>query len=228
MNTIILSTIFICLFSIVSYTQSIDSIFIIPSNPTENDTIKVHIYGTNPSTGEYISKINDSINTNEINLYLYFIHCAGWTIMTPYDTLITIGTLPTGNYSLHCETITDTNITDTINCFDDYLPPLTIDSTDTSFSVLVTAINEGQNIERGKVLIYPNPSCNLIIIEFENRVKVKHTLTLHNTTGQLVQKIDDITTENIKIEIQNLTNGLYFYQIRNDKEIVGNGKLIVE
>jgi len=76
--------------------------------------------------------------------------------------------------------------------------------------------------------VYPNPFVNFIIIEFHNDKKEKYTLTLYNTNGQLVHTINEIISERVKIETKKLTSGLYFYQIRNDKEFVIAGKLIRE
>ncbi len=84
------------------------------------------------------------------------------------------------------------------------------------------------NINSYDISLYPNPFSNSIIIEFENNKKEKHTFTLYNATGQLVRKIDNITTGKIIIDRKNLKNGLYFFQLRNDNEIVGYGKLIIE
>ena len=77
-------------------------------------------------------------------------------------------------------------------------------------------------------IAYPNPFTNSTIIEFKNSKKEKHTFTLYKTTGQLVRKIDNISTGKIIIDRRNLTNGLYFFQLRNEREIVGYGKLIIE
>jgi len=76
--------------------------------------------------------------------------------------------------------------------------------------------------------VYPNPFSAYTFIKFENHKKEKHTLTIYNSLGQLVRQIDNINEGQVKIEKKNLTSGLYFFQLRNDIEIVGNGKLIIE
>lgn len=79
-----------------------------------------------------------------------------------------------------------------------------------------------------KTNIYPNPFSNFAILEFENSKQEKHTLTLYNSLGQLVRQIDNINEEQVKIEKKNLTSGLYFFQLRNEVETVGTGKIIIE
>lgn len=77
-------------------------------------------------------------------------------------------------------------------------------------------------------LIYPNPFDEHCILSFENPKNEKRTLTLFNTTGQVVQQTDNITTEQVKIEKENLSDGLYFYQLRTDKEVYATGKLMIK
>jgi len=78
------------------------------------------------------------------------------------------------------------------------------------------------------IRVYPNPFSDFTIMEFENTRKEKSILTIYNTIGQLVRQIDNISNGQIRIERGNLTNGLYFFQLRTDSEIVGNKKLIIE
>jgi len=92
----------------------------------------------------------------------------------------------------------------------------------------VTALFESVIENNYKIIIYPNPFNNSTLIEFENRKNQKYTLTLYNSIGQIVKQIDNITTGQIRIERDNLTNGLYFFQLRTDSEIVGNRKFIIE
>jgi len=84
------------------------------------------------------------------------------------------------------------------------------------------------NYPENQIKIYPNPFNNSTLIEFENRKNQKYTLTLYNSIGQIVKQIDNITTGQIRIERDNLSNGLYFFQLRTDSEIIGNRKFIIE
>lgn len=94
-------------------------------------------------------------------------------------------------------------------------------------------INEGQlsgiytspNIS--KTSIYPNPFSRSTIIEFENSIGEKHALTVYDYRGEIVHTISNITTEQVLIERNNLSRGLYFFQLRNSRGIVDIGKLII-
>ena len=76
--------------------------------------------------------------------------------------------------------------------------------------------------------IYPNPFTKKTTIEFKNPKNENYTLKLYDSQGRIVQTITDITTSQVIIEKDNLTNGLYFFQLRTDKEICATGKLIVK
>lgn len=90
-----------------------------------------------------------------------------------------------------------------------------------------TSINEERN-QKNYFLIYPNPFHDRSILEFKNIKNEKHRLSLYSITGKLMRSVTDITTNYIVIERKNLANGLYFFQLRNNKQIVATGKLIIE
>lgn len=76
--------------------------------------------------------------------------------------------------------------------------------------------------------IYPNPFTQKAIIEFQNPKKEKCTLTLFDNQGRLVQVLNEITSDTIELERKNLTNGIYFFQLRTDKQVITSGKLAIE
>ena len=78
-----------------------------------------------------------------------------------------------------------------------------------------------------KISIAPNPFDNLTTIKFENARHEKLKLTLVNPLGQTTLQIDDITANEIQIERNGLTNGLYFILIKRNGEIIGTDKLII-
>ena len=91
-----------------------------------------------------------------------------------------------------------------------------------------TGISQSLSINKNQIKIHPNPFSTHTLIEFGNYKKEKYTLALYNSLGQLVRQIDNISNGQIRIERDNLTSGLYFFQLRTDSEIIGNGKFIIE
>ena len=76
--------------------------------------------------------------------------------------------------------------------------------------------------------IYPNPLTDFASIEFENPLQMNHTLTMYDTQGKMVRSIHNISSDKVRIERLNLTAGLYFIRLRDEREIRAMGKLLVE
>jgi len=64
-----------------------------------------------------------------------------------------------------------------------------------------------------KARIYPNPSSGMINLD---GVKSAH-VQVFNAVGEMVYSIDEIA-ENQRIDLTNLTKGVYFVQIRKDDQ----------
>lgn len=90
----------------------------------------------------------------------------------------------------------------------------------------ITGINEQFNFNNYK--IYPNPTNQLATLEFSNPTKQNCILTLYDLHGRVVRTINNITVDKVEIERQSLANGLYFFQLRTDRQIIATGKLTIE
>ncbi len=89
-----------------------------------------------------------------------------------------------------------------------------------------TSILEKHNYN--SFIIYPNPTNNKSTIEFNNFLQKNHTLKLYDIQGRIVKTIDNITSDIIIIDTDNLIDGLYFFQLNTNKEVRFTGKLIVK
>lgn len=99
-------------------------------------------------------------------------------------------------------------------------------STDSIYTATYTGIKESNKTSNYKV--YPNPTTQFAKLEFNNPTKQNCTLTIYDFRGQVEQSIKNITSNEIEIERRNITNGLYFFQLRSDKQIIASGKLTFE
>ncbi len=73
--------------------------------------------------------------------------------------------------------------------------------------------------------IHLNPSSNGITLEIKNGAHEKFSFILHDMFGRTVAKTDGIHTDQVQIKGTSLTRGVYFFQLRNDKGLVGSGQL---
>ena len=91
----------------------------------------------------------------------------------------------------------------------------------------ITSIQEEYQ-RKSSVLIFPNPSNNSFIIEFDNKPTDKYTLHLFDIQGRLVRKITDIQTDRLEIERKNLKSGTYFFQLLAAEQVIATKKIVIE
>jgi len=59
--------------------------------------------------------------------------------------------------------------------------------------------------------------------DFSKEIK----LTIVNTLGQTIKQVPIIDAET-SLELDNITTGVYFYQIQNNQGILKTGKIVIE
>ena len=91
-----------------------------------------------------------------------------------------------------------------------------------AFSTSVNATATSSNL-----IVYPNPFSERATLLFDNLYDENHVLVLYNAIGQVVRKIESVSNRMV-IERDGLPAGFYHYQLRNEKGMVGNGKLVIE
>ena len=85
-----------------------------------------------------------------------------------------------------------------------------------------------QNTFSSSISIYPNPANQNATLEFNNSTKQNCTTTLYDLRGQVVRTIKNIISDKVEIERESLASGLYFIQLRTDRQIIATGKLTIE
>ena len=74
--------------------------------------------------------------------------------------------------------------------------------------------------------ISPNPFHSLTTIQLDKPV-YQAVLNIFDASGQLVQKLENISGQEILLSRNNLPNGLYFLQLLEKNQIVAAGKLVI-
>lgn len=95
-----------------------------------------------------------------------------------------------------------------------------------SCMVLTTRIEEEKNTIATNV--FPNPFSDSAILKFNYSASQDYKLQIVNQHGQIVQTIDHITSGEVEIKRGELNIGVYLYRLRNDKEIIAKGKIIIK
>jgi len=105
------------------------------------------------------------------------------------------------------------------------------DSTKHPKLIVTYTLNTGiQNMTSSNNLlkVYPNPSSNYIMIEFDNSQSHNHTLKIYDNKGRLVHTIIEIKPGRVEIEEANLISGLYFLQLETEGKLSGSSKIMIE
>ncbi len=169
----------------------IDSLKIIPINPTDNDNVQL-ICSTTFTSGD-CELHQHSVNIQDDNKIIVTLNYSvgEYTVMCSSVDTLNIGTLNAGDYELI--------VSLTINFID------VIFDTDTiNFTVTKTS-NISETALDNDIWIYPNPFSNEIQIK-----TAKHftRLEIYSAIGTKIRQME--FNPNEKINVSDLTNGLYF------------------
>lgn len=89
-----------------------------------------------------------------------------------------------------------------------------------------TAISESDLNKN--ISIYPNPFSDFTTIEFDFISENIYSISIYNSVGQLVEKINNIDKGKTILKRKNFKNGFYFLQLCRNNEIAGTSKIIIE
>ncbi len=89
------------------------------------------------------------------------------------------------------------------------------------------ATGEKENKFQGNFQVIPNPFIDQAILHFP-QVSQKAMLTLYNSNGQLVRKMNDITGDQVMIKRDGLVSGFYYFVLQTDDQILATGKIIAK
>lgn len=89
-------------------------------------------------------------------------------------------------------------------------------------------IGISESFYNNSIIISPNPFTHRTILEFENSINKNLDFVLFDIEGKVVRTINNISTDKVTIERENLSTGLYIYQLLHNERIQSTGKLIIE
>lgn len=97
---------------------------------------------------------------------------------------------------------------------------------DTSSCYNINSIGIFENSSIFNIDIFPNPSIGKFILEMNGDKQQGVSLEIYNVFGEKVFQ-SEITNPKSKINLA-LSRGIYFYQVRNQQQVIGNEKLIIQ
>ena len=91
------------------------------------------------------------------------------------------------------------------------------------FNSVITSVNTP---EAKQVKLFPNPISDYCTLSFENKLHLPHSLSVFNSLGEVVMKLENITKENIRINRGELPEGIYIVQLQSEDAVVHVEKLL--
>jgi len=76
--------------------------------------------------------------------------------------------------------------------------------------------------------LYPNPFTTSTTLKFENPKNENSTLSVYNFMGQQLISINNITANQVQINRGDLTDGVYFFQLKTDRQLMASGKFVIQ
>lgn len=75
--------------------------------------------------------------------------------------------------------------------------------------------------------ISPNPFSNATTIHVNKTLK-NATLFIENSTGQLIKKINNLSSKTITVSRESIPNGIYFFRIIENNKLIITEKVVIE
>ena len=212
--------VFILLLSNLFFCQgNINSISISPSYPTINDTIYVYADLQFPNSSCEFFNSSQTITANNIEISTQ--HCTGMltTICNITDT-IKVNPLATGYYSLNLTLTSDINYG---------VIPCNGGSNTDDFATLQFNVSDPLSVINSNIINYtirPNPSNGQFNISLVNNIIGISNIKafIYNIEGKLI--LEKYLTSNPNLSIE-LSNGLYFIQLKNSNNYFSDIKKII-
>jgi hypothetical protein len=90
----------------------------------------------------------------------------------------------------------------------------------------VTSISESSMISN-TFKIYPNPANDVMTINYDGLTETNASIEITNAVGQIILK-QDVANETLKnITVSNLSNGIYFVQLKQNGKSIATKKLVI-
>jgi len=199
---------------------TIDSLTIIPTNPTTNDTIKVISYTTYPNSPCYLISSIISIVDSNSNITVYASHYASinvWPMVCNSIDTLTIGKLIAATFELNYHLLSDT------------APQTTYDIDTIIFVVQQTSGIKITDYSEHRIKVYPNPFKTTTTIFIDDELLTSPLeIKMYDIFGREIRRINKIKNNEIDITRDNLTGGLYFIKIISGNKILDSRKIIIE
>ncbi|MGZ4033833.1 MAG: peptidoglycan DD-metalloendopeptidase family protein [Bacteroidia bacterium] len=94
------------------------------------------------------------------------------------------------------------------------------------FKINCVATGIAESADLTGIRIYPNPFSSSVTIQF-NQIIHNGEITIYNVFGQIIKTIKNISGQEIKLNRDNLSAGIYFISLAEQNKIISTNKLVI-
>lgn len=119
-----------------------------------------------------------------------------------------------------------TEIENEAGIYFDFNPPVI---TNLTYSVVDTVVGRPKPApDRWQVTVYPNPFDDNAMLYIDGYDGRPYELAIYDLTGRAVRQTRRMTTPSVPIDRTGMTDGIYFFRMTRDGQVVGSGKFVVQ
>ena len=86
-------------------------------------------------------------------------------------------------------------------------------------TICFTTSNNESLMKENSISLYPNPTSGIFTLSYNSQLSILHSqFKIYDVTGREVYTLSIINQESTIINVSNLSNGIYFYQLTNKEE----------
>ena len=182
---------------------------------------------TNTTTGT-ITVNNDLSNTDSLASPVVFTNNGSVTVNVDWDNTELVN--GSGKFCIQNNTSNSGTMTGTFDFCDQTGGNIDINTGTIAGTITYcayscfTGVNE--NINNSIISVYPNPNSGFFSIFIKN-ITANMKVELFNIMGESIYS-KQVNSEKADIDLSKHAKGIYFYQMKNEKEIINTGKIIIE
>lgn len=90
-------------------------------------------------------------------------------------------------------------------------------------TIAIGIIDESKDVKHS---VYPNPFNLQTVIKLEDEIKTELILVIFDNKGKIVEEVKSDNSQFV-IKRKNKTDGIYLYQIKNNRKVIASGKLVI-
>lgn len=216
----LLTTFCFALFTVAGYSQWINSVTVIPANPTTADTVMV-IVNSDFSAGS-CNTSTQSLGQTGNNFTAYTLHCLGMlTVICTDEDTFNLGVLPAGSYNFN---VTVDQGFGFPSCSPGIVPG---SNQSTQFTVLSPSSVFYKDLQQYGYTLTPNPAKNAVTLKvMEGTQIINSALQIFAADGKKVLEQTNLAN-NAEI-VLHLPKGVYVYRLKNDDIVSDGQRLVIE